>query len=69
MLSCLSRVDHYWKIRAKKQRKVIGKYSYVNRSITDWSQLPQGEIGTSHGETHVFKTRVRKVRGNEGDKK
>ena len=68
----LSRVDHHWKIRARKQRTDIGKYSFVNRSITDWNQLPEGAIGTSHGKTHVFKTRVRKVQnsgGSDGDKK
>jgi len=58
--SYLSRVDHLWKIRARKQRTDIGKYSSVNRSITDWNQLPEGVIGTSHGKTHIFKTRVRK---------
>ena len=57
----LSRVDHHWKIRARNQRKDIGKYSFVNRSITDWNQLPEGVIETSHGKTHIFKTRVRKV--------
>ena len=59
--SYLSRVDHHWKIRARKQRTDIGKYSFVNRSITDWNQLPEGVIGTSHGKKHIFKTRVRKV--------
>jgi len=38
-----------------------GKYSFVNRSITDWNKLPEGATGTSHGKTHIFKTRVRKV--------
>jgi len=33
--SYVSRVDHHWKIRARKQRTDIGKYSFVNRSITD----------------------------------
>ena len=68
----LSRVDHHWKIGARNQRIGIGKYSFVNRSITDWNQLPEGVIATSHGKTHIFKTRVRKVRnsgGGEGDKK
>jgi len=59
--SYLSRVDHHWKIRARKQRRDIGKYSFVNRSITDWNLLPEGAIGTSHGQTHIFKTRVREV--------
>ena len=33
--SYLSRVDHCWKIRARKQRTDIGKYSFWNRSNTD----------------------------------
>jgi len=44
----------------------------TERSITDWNQLPEWAIGTSHGKTHIFKTRVRKVPnsgGSEGDKK
>jgi hypothetical protein len=59
--SYLSRVDHHWKIRARKQRTDIGKYYFVNRSITDWNQLLERAIGTSHRKTHIFKTRVRKV--------
>jgi len=45
----------------QSQRTYIGKYTFVNRSITDWNQLPEGAIGTSHGKSHIFKTRVRKV--------
>jgi hypothetical protein len=44
----------------------------VNRSIADWNQLPEEKIETSHGKTHIFKTRVMKgkpMRGSEGDKK
>jgi len=59
--SYLSRVDHYCKIRARKQRTDIGKYSFVNGSINDWNQLPKRAIGASHGKTLIFKTRVRKV--------
>ena len=59
--SYLSRVDHHWKIRVRKQRRDIGKYSFVNRSITDWNQLPEGAIGTFHGKTQIFKTRITKV--------
>jgi len=33
--SHLNRFDHYWTIIARKPRRDIGKYSYVNRSITD----------------------------------
>ena len=62
----LSRVDHHWKIRDRKQRRDIGKYSFVNRSITDWNQLPEGTIGNSNGKMHIFKTRARKVKTSEG---
>jgi len=65
--SYLTRVDHYWKIRARKQRTDIGKYSFVNRSITDWNKLPEGVLGTSHGKTLIFKTRVRKVKTSKGN--
>jgi len=65
--SYLNRVDHYWKIRARKERTDTGKYTFVNKSITDWNQLPEGAIGTSHGKTLIFKTRVRKVKTNEGE--
>ena len=59
--SYLSKVDHHWKIRARKQRTDTRKYSFVNRYVTDWNQLPEGVIGTSHGKSHIFKTRVTKV--------
>ena len=64
--SYLSRVDHYRKIRARKQRTDIGKCSFVNRSITDWNKLPAGAIETSQGKTLIFKTGVRKVKISEG---
>ena len=64
--SYLSRVDHCWKIRARKQRTYIRKYSIVNRSITDWNKLPEEATRTSVGKTHIFKIRVRKVKTSEG---
>jgi hypothetical protein len=36
----LSREDHNQKIRSRKQRTDIGKYSFVNRTIINWNQLP-----------------------------
>jgi len=58
--SYLSRVDHYWKIRTRKQRADIAEYSVVNRSITEWSGTCylQGSIGTSYSKNYIFKTRV-----------
>jgi hypothetical protein len=59
--SYLSRVDHNLKIRARKYRTDVGKYSFVNRTITDWNQLSEEEIGALTGNTHSFRNRVRKV--------
>jgi hypothetical protein len=53
--SYLSRVDHNWKIRARKQRPDVGKFSFVNRTIIDWNQLSEGEIGALTGNTHSFR--------------
>jgi len=64
--SYLSRVDHNWKIRTRKQSTDTGKYSFVNSAIADWNQLPTGVIGTDHGNTHNFKTWVRKMLTGEG---
>ena len=44
-LYCLSRVDHVRKIRDRKQRKDIGNYSFVNRTIKNWNQLPAEALG------------------------
>jgi hypothetical protein len=41
----LSRVDHVQKIRDRKQRIDIGKYSFVHRTIKDWNQLPAEVLG------------------------
>jgi hypothetical protein len=57
----LSRVDHNWKIRARKQRTDFGKYSFLNRTITDWNQLSEGEMGGLTGIRYCFRKRVRKV--------
>jgi hypothetical protein len=59
--SYLSRADHNWKIRAKKQRTDVGKYSFVNRTITDWNQLSEGEIGAVTRNMYSFRMRVRTV--------
>ena len=62
--SYLSMVDHNWTIRARKQRTDVGKYSFVNRTITDWNRLPGGAIGNSRGK--IYKTGVRKMKTSEG---
>ena len=57
----LSRVDHERKIRSRRQRTDIGKYSFVNRTIQDWNQLPAEVLGTLPYKTNTLKERARKV--------
>jgi len=57
----LSRVDHVRKIRDRKQRTGIGKYSFVNRTIKNWNQLPAEALGTFPCKPKIFRKRVRKA--------
>jgi hypothetical protein len=43
----LSRVDHFWKIRVRMIKTDVRKFSFVNRTITEWNQLPEGATGIS----------------------
>ena len=58
---CLSRIDHVRKIRGRKQRMDIEKYSFVNRTIKNWNQLPAEMLGTFTCEPKFFRKRVRKA--------
>jgi len=58
---CLSRVDHERKIRSRRQRTDIGKYSFVNRTILHWNQLPAEVLVILPCIPITFKKRVRKV--------
>ena len=55
-----SRVDHKRKIRTRGQKTDIGKYSFVNRSIQDWNQLPDAVFEQLPGKQTTFKKRARK---------
>jgi hypothetical protein len=57
----LSRVDHERKIRSRKQRTDIGKYSFLNRTIQLWNQLPAEVFGNLPCKQNTFKRRVRKA--------
>ena len=59
--SYLSMVDHKWKIKARKQRTDIGKYSFVNRTIVDWNQLSENEIGVPDCSTGSFRRNIGKL--------
>jgi len=57
----LSRVDNERKIKSRRQRTDIGKYSFVNRNIQLWNQLPAEVLGILPCKPITFKKRVRKV--------
>jgi len=57
----LSGIDHVRKIRDRKQRTDIEKYSFVNRTIKNWNQLPAEALGTSLCKPKIFINRVRKA--------
>jgi len=57
----LSRVDHVRKIRDRKQRTDIGKYSFVIRTIKNWKQILAKASGTLHCKPKIFRNRVSKA--------
>jgi hypothetical protein len=57
----LSRVDHVRKIRDRKQKTDIGKYSFVNRTITNWKQLAAEALGTFSCKPKSFRKKVRRA--------
>ena len=57
----LSRVDHVRKIRDRKERTNIGKYSFVNRTKNNWNQLHAEALGTFPCKPTIFRKRVRKA--------
>jgi hypothetical protein len=57
----LNNLDSVRKIRDRKQETDIGKYSFVNRTIKNWNQLPAEASGTFPCKTKMFRKRVRKA--------
>jgi len=57
----LSSVDHEQKIRSRRQRTDVGKYSFVNGTIQHLNQLLAEVIGILPCKPITFKKRVRKV--------
>jgi hypothetical protein len=46
-------------------RTDVRKFSFVNRRITEWNQLPEGAIGTSPVKMRTFRKRARKLKIRE----
>jgi hypothetical protein len=57
----LSRVYHEWRIRNRRQRMDIGKYSFVNRTFQLWNRLPAEILGTLPCKPNAFRKKVRRV--------
>jgi hypothetical protein len=51
----LNRDYHDRKIMTRKQRTDIGKYSFVNRTIKLWNNLPEEELVTFPCKPYVFR--------------
>jgi hypothetical protein len=45
----------------RKQRTHVRKYSFVNKTIKIWNQLPVEEIGTFPCKRKIFRKRSRKA--------
>ena len=62
----LSGDDYNRKIRTRKQRTDVGKYSFVNRTIKCWNQLPAGLLASFPCKRNTFRKRVKNVVTSKG---
>jgi hypothetical protein len=58
--------DHNRKIRTRKQRTVVGKYFFVNRTIKNWNQLPAGLLASFPCKLNKFIKTVKDVVTSKG---
>jgi len=62
----LSTEDHNGKIRTRKQGTDVGKYSFVNRTIKSWNQLPDGLLASFPCKLNTLRKRVKNVVTSKG---
>ena len=62
----MSRDGHNLKIRTRKQRTDVGKYSFVNRTIKSWNQLPAGLLASFPCKLNTFRKRTKNIVTNKG---
>jgi hypothetical protein len=58
----LIKIEQNKKIWSRKQKRAIGKYSFVNRTVQLWNQLPADALGEAKrrcGENHQKSTDVK----------
>ena len=58
--------DHNRKIRTRKQRTDVGKYSFINRTIKSWNQLPATLLASFPCKLNMFRKRVKNVVTSKG---
>ncbi len=56
--SRVGRNDHTCKIKSRGQRSDVGKYSYVNRTIKNWNEIPAAVVEPFPGSVGVFRRRL-----------
>jgi hypothetical protein len=61
MLTYYGRGDHRFKIKLRQQRTDVGKFSFLNRTIVDWNQLPAAAFEGSPLNLGRFKRNLRKL--------
>ena len=64
--SYLSRDNRNWKIRTRKQRTDVGKYSFINRTIKSWNQLPAGLLASFPCKLNTLRKRVKNIVTSKG---
>jgi len=62
----LGRDDHNYKIRTRKQRTDVGKFSFTNRTINNWNQLPVELLASYPCNLKSFRKRVKRAIINNG---
>ena len=63
----LSSDDHNRKIRTRKQRTDVGKYSFVKRIIKSWNKLPAGLLVSFPCKLKTFRKRAKNVVTSKGN--
>jgi hypothetical protein len=51
----------FGKLGTGSKEQISGKYSFVNRTIKNWNQLPAEVLGTFPCKPKIFRNRVRKT--------
>jgi len=63
----LSRDNHNRKIRTRKQGTDVGKYSFLNRTIKGWNQLPASLLASLPHKLNLFRKKVKNVDNKQGN--